>query len=272
VSPSAPASPSALQASGVPADADEVVILDPVASLSPNEVSALDAYMARGGHLLVSSPPLGKSNLNSLVSKYGISFGGGIVLDKQLHYRQSSAAEVLLINTFGQSPVTRGLDTLPVLLLGATTIDGKAASGYTETALISSSGDACARTDITITDPNCLAADKKGPFTLAAGIEQKSAPAETRPMRIVAFGGAGFADDLVASQTSQPPGNIPLMVNAVNWLAGQDKVINIPPRTATPEAVFLTDAQRQLVLIGYPFFLPALVGVLGVSVYLRRRQ
>jgi hypothetical protein len=272
VSPSAPASPSALQASGVPADADEVVILDPVASLSPNEVSALDAYMARGGHLLVSSPPLGKSNLNSLVSKYGISFGGGIVLDKQLHYRQSSAAEVLLINTFGQSPVTRGLDTLPVLLLGATTIDGKAASGYTETALISSSGDACARTDISITDPNCLAADKKGPFTLAAGIEQKSAPAATRPMRIVAFGGAGFADDLVASQTSQPPGNIPLMVNAVNWLAGQDKVINIPPRTATPEAVFLTDAQRQLVLIGYPFFLPALVGVLGVSVYLRRRQ
>jgi ABC-type uncharacterized transport system involved in gliding motility auxiliary subunit len=271
-SPSASGSPSALQATAVPADADEVVILDPVAALSPNELAALDDYLAKGGHLLVSSPPLGKSNLATLVSKYGISFGGGIVLDKQLHYSQSSAAEVLLISSFGQSPVTRGLDTLPVLLLGATSVDGKAATGYTETPLISSAGDACARTDLTVTDPNCLAADKKGPFTLAATLEQTSAPAGTRPVRIVAFGGAGFADDLVASQTTQPPGNVPLMVNAINWLAGQDKVINIAPRTATPEAVFLTDAQRQLILIGYPFFLPALVGALGVSVYLRRRQ
>jgi ABC-type uncharacterized transport system involved in gliding motility auxiliary subunit len=249
------------------------VILDPVAALSPNELAALDAYLGRGGHLLVSSPPLGKSNLNTLVSKYGISFGGGIVLDQQLHYSQSSAAEVLLINSFGQSPVTRGLDTLPVLLLGATSVDGKAATGFTETALISTANDACARTDLSITNATCQPADKKGPFTLAAALSNETTvPSGTLPVRIVAFGGAGFAGDLVASQTTQPPGNIPLMVNAVNWLAGQDKVINIPPRTATPEAVFLTDAQRQLILIGYPFFLPALVGALGVSVYLRRRQ
>jgi hypothetical protein len=64
---------------------------------------------------------------------------------------------------------------------------------------------------------------------------------------------------------------MPLMINAVNWLAGQDKLINVPPRNVTPEAVFLTDAQRQLILIGYPFLLPLLVGTLGVSVYLRRR-
>jgi ABC-type uncharacterized transport system involved in gliding motility auxiliary subunit len=269
--PAPSGSPSALQATSVPADADEVVILDPRAALSPNEITALDAYMAKGGHLLVSSPPLAKSNLGSLVSKYGISFGGGIILDRQLHYSQSSAAEVLLINKFAPSPVTRGLDSLPVLLLGATSVDGKAASGYTEVPLISSSADSCARTDLNITDPNCQSADKKGPFTLAATLEQAAAPGK-RPVRIVAFGGAGFANDLIAGQSTQPPGNMPLMVNAVNWLAGQDKVTNIAPRAAQPEAVFLTDAQRQLILIGYPFFLPLLVGALGVSVYLRRRQ
>jgi hypothetical protein len=269
-SPSASGSPSPLQTTVVPDDAAEVVILDPVAALSPNELAALDAYMAKGGHLLVSSPPLGKSNLNTLVSKYGITFGGGIVLDRQLHYSQASA-EVLLINSFGQSPVTRGLDTLPVLLLGATSVDGKATAGYTETPLISTAGDACQRSDVTLTDPNCLAADKKGPFTLAAALEQPATTSAPRPARIVAFGGGRFADDLVASQQSPPPGNMPLMINAVNWLAGQDKLINIPPRNVTPEAVFLTDAQRQLILIGYPFLLPLLVGTLGVSVYLRRR-
>jgi len=262
----------ALQVSSVPSDADEVVILDPTAALGPGELSALKDYLGKGGHLLVSSQPFGKSNVNQLLSSYGISFGSGIVLDQQLHYSQSSAAEVLLIQSFGQSTVTRGLDTLPVLLLGVAPVEGSAHAGYTLTPLISSAGDACERTDITITAGTCQAADKKGPFTLAATVEQTSAPSGSRPARVVAFGGASFANDLVASQTNPPPGNMQLMVNAVNWLAGQDKVINIPPKTANPTAVFLTDAQRQLVLIGYPFLLPLLVAALGVTVYFRRRQ
>jgi hypothetical protein len=275
-SPAPGASPSAstptVQSTTVPADADEVIILDPRTALSNAELASLNTYLGKGGHLLISSPPLAKNNLNSVLSKFGISFGGGIVLDQQLHYRNSSAAQVLLIQQFGQGVVSRGLENNPVVLLAATSIDGKAATGYTLSPLISTQNDACQRTDLNITSPDCQSADKKGPFTLAATVEQTGAGAGTRPGRVVAFGGAAFANDLVASQQTPPPGNLPLMVNAVNWLAGQDKVINIPPRQLAPASVFLTDAQRQLILIGYPFFLPLLVAGLGVSVWLRRRQ
>jgi hypothetical protein len=266
------ASPPVVQSAGVPSDADEVIILDPRTALSDAEMASLNTYLGKGGHLLVSSPPLAKNNLNSVVSRYGINFGGGIVLDQQLHYRNSSAAQVLLIQQFGQGVVTRGLDNNPVVLLAATSIDGKAPGGYTLTSLISTQNDACQRTDVNITSPDCQSADKKGPFTLAATVEQSGAGAGARPGRVVAFGGAAFADDLVGSQQTPPPGNLPLMVNAVNWLAGQDKVVNIAPRTLAPASVFLTDAQRQLILIGYPFVLPLLVAGLGVSVYMRRRQ
>lgn len=270
--PSPSGSPPAVQSVSVPSDADEVVILDPRSTLSDAELASLNTYLGKGGHLLVSSPPLAKNNLNSVLSKYGVSFGSGIVLDQQLHYRNSSAAQVLLIQQFGQGVVTRGLDNSPVVLLGATSVDGKAASGYTLNPLISTQNDACQRTDVSITSPDCQGADKKGPFSLAATLEQTGANAGARPGRVVAFGGASFANDLVASQQTPPPGNMLLMVNAVNWLAGQDKVINIPPRQLAPASVFFTDAQRQLILIGYPFFLPLLVAALGVSVYLRRRQ
>jgi hypothetical protein len=270
--PSPSASPPVVQSAGVPSDADEVIILDPRTALSDAELASLNTYLGKGGHLLASSPPLAKNNLNSVVSRYGISFGSGIVLDQQLHYRNSSAAQVLLIQQFGQGIVTRGLENNPVVLLAATSIDGKAPGGYTLTPLISTQNDACQRTDVNITSPDCQSADKKGPFTLAATVEQSGASAGARPGRVVAFAGAAFADDLVASQQTPPPGNLPLMVNAVNWLAGQDKVVNIAPRTLAPASVFLTDAQRQLILIGYPFFLPLLVAGLGVSVYLRRRQ
>jgi hypothetical protein len=271
---SASPAPTAAPAPGtsVPADADEVVILDPQGAFSDAEIASLSAYVSRGGHLLVSSPPLARNNLNKLVSKYGLSFGGGIVLDQQLHYQNTSAAQVLLITQFGKSVVTTGLDTLPVVLLGSTSVDGQAPQGYTLTPLISTAGDACLRTNLSITTADCQASDKKGPFSMASTLEQGNARAGARPIRIIVFGGAAFANDLVASQASPPPGNMQLMVNAVNWLAGQDKVINIPARTTTPEAVFLTEAQRQLILIGYPFLLPLLVVAYGVSVYLRRRQ
>jgi hypothetical protein len=271
-SPEASASPAAAQGTTVPADADEVVILDPNGGFSDAELASLSAYVGGGGHLLVSSPPLAKNNLNKLVSKYGLSFGGGIVLDPQLHYQNISAAQVLLITQFGKSVVTTGLDTLPVVLLGATSVEGQAPPGYTLTPLVSTAGDACLRTNLSITSPQCQGSDRKGPFSMAATLAQDNAKAGSRPVRIVAFGGAAFATDLVASQSSPPPGNMQLMVNAVNWLAGQDKVINIPARTTTPEAVFLTDAQRQLILIGYPFLLPLLVVAYGVMVYVRRRQ
>lgn len=265
-------SPAVVQTVAVPTDADEVVILDPNGSLGAGELAALKDYLGRGGHLLVSSPPFGKSNLSDLLSSYGVSFGSGIVLDQQLHYTQAAGAEVLEIQTFGTSTVTRGLNSLPVVLLGATSIEGKAPTGYTLTPLVSTADDACLRTDITVTAGSCLPVDKKGPFTLAATLEQTSASSGSRPVRIVAIGGASFAADGIATQSRQPPGNTQLMVNAVNWLAGQDKVVNLPPKAATPQAVFLSGAQQQLILIGYPFFLPVLVGALGVTLYFRRRQ
>jgi hypothetical protein len=273
-SPGTEPSPSASPAQGtpVPADADEVVILDPQAAFSDAEIASLTAYVDRGGHLLVSSPPLARNNLNKLVSKYGLAFGGGIVLDQQLHFSQSSAAQVLLINQFGKSVVTTGLDTLPVVLLGATSVEGQAPSGYTLTPLVATVGDAFLRSDLSITTAVCQPSDKKGPFSMAATLNQDNAASGSRPIRIAAFGGAAFANDLIASQNPPPPGNLQLMVNAVNWLAGQDKVISVPARTLTPAAVFLTDAQRQLILIGYPFLLPLVVVAFGVSVYLRRRQ
>ena len=275
--PSAPVpvpsgSPGVVQTTSVPSDADEVVILDPNGALGKGELAALKDYLGGGGHLLVSSQPFGKSNLSDLLSSYGIRFGGGIVLDQQLHYRQAAGAEVLEIQNFGTSTVTRGLNSLPVVLLGATSIDGKAATGYTLTPLISTAADSCLRTDITVTTGSCLPVDRKGPFTLGATLEQTSAPSGSRPVRIVAFGGASFASDGIATQTQQPPGNTQLMVNAVNWLAGQDKVVNLPPKAANPQTVFLSGAQQQLIFFGYSFFLPLLVGALGVAVYFRRRQ
>jgi hypothetical protein len=272
-SPGAPAaspSPPAVAAASVPADADEVVILDPQASLSAAELAALNAYVDRGGHLLVSAGPFSKGNVNDVVKRFGLSFGGGIVIDNNLQLRGVQGG-ILEIQSYGQHIVSRGMNTLPTILLGATPVKGSAPSGYTLTPVIASQSDACQRTDASDPTPTCAPGDGKGPFNLVVTVEQTGARSGAVPVRAVLIGSSSLDGDAIALSQSKPPGNQPLMINAINWLAGQDKVINVPPHTDTPQAIFFTEGQKAIVGLGYPFLLPLLILGLGVNAYLRRR-
>jgi hypothetical protein len=283
-SPAAPASPSpqaagspgpspsatAVTATAIPPDADEVVILDPRTNLSKEELAALSDYLAKGGRVLVASGAFEKNNLNDLVGKYGLSFGGGVVLDQQLALR-SAGADVLLVDRWAQSLVTTGLDPQRSVLVLMAPVEGKAASGFNETTLVATKDDACERTDASLSTGQCLAQDKKGPFNLIATLEQTGVKEGDKPARLVVMGGARFASDGFLSQFQSQPQNLSFMVNAVNWLAGQDKVISIPPRQASPETVFLSAAQRAIIYPGFFIFVPLLVAAAGVYVYVRNR-
>jgi ABC-type uncharacterized transport system involved in gliding motility auxiliary subunit len=264
------ASPPSVSTAKVPADADELVILDPQSDLSQAEIDAINAYLDGGGHVMVSQGPFAKTNVGQVLKRYGVTFGPGIVIDQQLQVRGAQGG-ILQIQSYGQHIVSRGMETLPTILLGATSVDGQPGTTYTLTPIVTSASDACERTDATNPDPACEATDKKGPFNIIDTVEQTGAKAGAKEGRAVVMGGAVFASDLVALSTNRPPGNQPLMINAVNWLAGQDKIINVPPHTTTASQIFLTDAQKQLVLVGYPVLLPLLMLGLGVNAYLRRR-
>jgi hypothetical protein len=272
--PSPTASPSAsapaVSAALVPADADELVILDPQSDLGQAEINAINAYLDGGGHVMVSEGPFAKTNVGQVLKRYGLTFDAGIIIDQQLQVRGAQGG-ILQIQSYAQHIVSRGMETLPTILLGATSVDGQPGTNYTLTPIVTSASDACERTDPTNPDPACEATDKKGPFNIIVTVEQTGVKAGAKQGRAVVMGGSVFASDLVALSTNRPPGNQPLMINAVNWLAGQDKIINVPPQAATASQIFLTDAQKQLVLLGYPVLLPLLMLGLGVNAYMRRR-
>ncbi|HEY8741229.1 MAG TPA: Gldg family protein [Candidatus Dormibacteraeota bacterium] len=270
VGPSASPSAAPVAAAAIPADADELVILDPQANLSAEELTAINSYVDKGGRLMVSAGPFNKSNAGDLVKRFGLSFGGGIIIDQQLQVRNAQGG-ILQVTNYGNHVVSRGLSNLPAVLLGANSVDGKTPTGYTETPIIASQSDACERTDITNAAATCGPGDQKGPFNVLVAVEQSNAKSGSKPIRAVVMGGSAFASDLVALSQNRPPGNQPLMVNAVNWLAGQDKIINVPVNANPTQNIFLTDAQKQLVLLGYPVLLPLLMLGLGVNAYMRRR-
>ncbi len=265
------ASPAQVSGTSVPADADAVVILDPTTNLTAAEITALQSYLDGGGHVLVSAGFRAQTNVNDLLSKYGVSVGPGPVLDQQLQYNQIAVAGILVIQQYGQHIVTRGLDTSPTLIVQDAPVEGKAAAGYQLTPLIATTKASCERIDANQQAGTCQSADKAGPFNLVVAVEQTNAAKDTKPTRLVVMGGAQFVSDTVLNSQLGAPGNLALMNNAVNWLAGQDKIIDVPVKAAQPNAIFVTDAQHQLILIGYTLLLPLFVAALGVVVYLRRR-
>ena len=276
-SPSASPGASPVQVAGaaVPSDADEVIILDPVTALTPEELKALGTYLDGGGHMLVSEPPnippFGQSNTNELLKKYGLNTGMGFVLDQQLKFQ--GRPDLLLIQSYGQHPATRGLEATPSLIPAEGAVMGQAAQGYTLTSIVQTQSDACQRTDLTQNSPSCQSNEPAGTLNVIVALEQSNAKEGQKPTRLVIMGGASWVSDGWNSQIAQlgSLGNVPLFDGTANWLAGQDTIINIPARTATPDTIFMTDVQHQLVLLGYPLLLPLALIIMGVTVYFRRR-
>jgi hypothetical protein len=274
--PPAPASPAASPSPGatpaptttIPADADMVVVMNPRTPLGADELGALQTYFEHGGRLLIAAAPGSRSNLNDLIKKYGLNFSGGDVVDPSAGLRQEP--DVLVANSYPARDITRGLAGEDSIIPVATPIKGTAATGYTETAIISSSSDACEVTDGSHRQ-QCQGGDAKGPFTVYATLEQGTSKSGTRLSRMVLVGTSVFAENDLLQSVQVAPGNLSLAINSFNWLAQRDKVINIPARDTQPDQVYLSDQQKSVVLYGYIIFLPALIGLAGLAVYLRHR-
>ncbi|MDP9325102.1 MAG: Gldg family protein [Candidatus Dormibacteraeota bacterium] len=270
--PSPGATPSQVSGTAVPKDADAVVILDPTTNLTAPEIQALTGYLDGGGHLLLAEEPTTQTNVNDIIKKYGLSIGPGIVLDQSLQYNQIAVAGILVIQQYGSHIVTRGLQSTPTLIVQSAPVEGQVAQdqGLQLTPLITTTKSSCERTDSNQKAGTCQSGDKNGPFSLMSAVGPPDGSKDVKP-RLVLLGGAQFVSDQILGSQLGAPGNLAIMNNAVNWLAGQDKIIDVPVRATQPNTIFVTDAQHQLILIGYTMLLPIFVAALGVAVYLRRR-
>ena len=67
-------------------------------------------------------------------------------------------------------------------------------------------------------------------------------------------------------------GNANLALNTINWLAGQERLVGIAPKTPEQASLALTKAQVQRIGIFAFAGMPLFAIVLGVWVWYRRRD
>jgi ABC-type uncharacterized transport system involved in gliding motility auxiliary subunit len=270
----------------VPADADVLAIVGPTRPFTEPELAALEAFVGRGGRLMVCLDPLIEptgtmraTRLEGFLAARGIRVNDDLVVDpsRKLPFYDLSA---VYLTDFPSHPVTQGLEGLAVLfsVSRSLTADGDPAP----TVIVETSGEGWGERNLgqlLAGQPVTRDADDTpGPATVgvvwseepvsAGGPGEEAATAEASGARIVVYGDSDFMADYEISNA----GNLVLAMNTINWLAAREQALGIPPREVEQVSLFLSQQQLRTILLITLLAMPGAAIVLGILVWRRRRH
>ena len=271
----------------VPDDAALVLVPGPRTDFFPQELEALDAYLARGGKAFFMATPFQAEALGKYLQKYGVTLDDDVVIElNPLAQIFGVGPLVPIVNRYEPHPITKDLAGIMTLFPLTRSVEAAKTppKGVTAQPLALTSAQSWGETDKTVFtkgeakhDPG----EKMGPLPVAvvATVDAPTdAPTDAKTegaaekkgakARIVVVGTADFA----SNQFLGAQGNRDFFLNVVSWLAEQEDMISIRPKDAKQNPVVLTSAQSGIVLWLPLVVLPGAVLVCGIVVVVRRRR
>ncbi len=274
------------QTKEVPEDAALVVIAGPQGRYDPFEVELLRRYLSdRAGRALVLLPPVVRHGLDDLLYDWGLVADDVIVVEPDP--ANVTERSELRISAFMAHPITQSLlDYQFALYLGLSRVvrpdPGRPLdNSLSATVLAATSETAWGERDYR---QNNIAYDPGIDLKGLAGFEPKnrlsvlvsseritppkSLPFSVRGGRLVLFGNADFA----ANSRVASPGNLAVLLNAVEWCVDRDVQLNTLPRPIERYQIDLSLAELSNLRISLLFILPGIAAVFGIIVYWTRRS
>jgi len=280
----------------IPDDAAILMIPGPRTDLFPQELEAVDSYIARGGKVFFMAAPFQADGLRKYLAKYGFDLGDDLVVEMNPIGRLFGVGpEVPVVNQYDNHPITRDMGGVMTLfpLTRSVSPAKTLPKGVQVQTLAHSSAQSWGETDKAALqrgeakpDPQ----DKKGPLPVAAvatiepqadakGSDKGSAKlgsaagdgaGEKKPLkaRLVVIG----TSNLASNQFIGAQGNRDFFLNIVSWLAEEEDLISVRARDARQNPIFLTSAQSQAVLWLPVVVLPGAVVACGIFAVVRRRR
>ena len=265
----------------IPEDALSIIIGGPQKPLAANEVELLKAYVDQGGSLVVMQDPLPFTQFGDesdpladyLAKDWGFTLDDDLIIDTVNPFGNILYATSGVI---GQHPITQDINQNLIIIMDkarSITLSGQP-EGVTQSPLIQTSPQV-SQSNYTWGEKDYTASadqgvrydegvDLLGPLNMAVAGENS-----TTQGRVVVMGNSLFA----TSDYYTAYGNGNFFINAIDWAAQQEDLIQYTPRQKT-ERSFIAPAQVQwvMVLLGSICFLPGLWIALGVWSWLARRR
>ncbi len=261
-----------VQSNGVPSECSVVVVDGPTQAYFPQETSALTTYLNDGGKALIELDPITEphqqeANLNSLLQAWNIKLGDNVVIDASGMGRLFGAGpEIPLVVDYGNSPITKGLQRTMTFFPLARTVtpadESKPQPQVVELLRTSSRSFTTPKLAREVSyDPKT---DSMGPLSLGVAATKKEGD---KTARLVVIGDSDFASNEAIGQSS----NGDLFFNSVDWLAADQNLISIRPKSTTNRHVNLTQSQAMALRWADIFALPGVVLILGIAIWWKRR-
>jgi len=263
---------SLLGEAAVPADASLVVVAGPRKDLLPGEVLALGAYLERGGGLLVLVDPEAAPTLAAFLSRYGVQLGDDVVVDSENRLFAGDYLTMVVPGLSAEHPVSAVMSAPPLFSQARSVRVGAARAGIRAIEFVHAapSSFATPETGVLRTGIASFEAqrDQRGPVPVGVAVLAEN-PAPTPPTRLVVFGDSEFANNFFLDYL----GNKDLLVNTVNWIAGEESLVGLrtPKRTPGVSQFFVSARQGRLAFILGTVVQPAIFLAMGVVVFVRRR-
>ncbi len=263
-----------LERKAIPDDTALVLIPGPTHRFTDGEAALLQAYLDRGGRLLLLTDPLTETGLEGLLGQWGVTLGNDIVIDPARQLPFVSAAN-LLVTTYTRHPIVNKMQTLMTLFPMARSVrpaaPPPAGLAVTPLALTSEKGWGETQTG-TETFAFTEGQDLKGPVPIAVAVERRKTATEPgrdgAPARLVVIGDSDFATNAQLGSV----GNRDFAISAIYWLMEQERLIGIGPKTVESLRLHLTGAQLRSAFWVCVAGLPLLLGTLGLGVWWLRRR
>lgn len=268
-----------------------LIVVGPKAELLPAEVRIVREYLDGGGNAFFLFDPFVKTGLEPVLADLGVTLDDDIVIDEGSHFWADPSAPA--VSDYNRHQITQGLamsffpgarslsptekrvpgtNVIPLVNSSKQSFgeftpgrikfeEGKDQSGPNTIMVL------LTRKPVTGDSAAMLrhGADKDG----LAGIDTTDARPGTakRRSRIAISGDSDFATNSFFNIM----GNGALFLNAVNYLAAQENLIGVEPRSHDVPRVNMTNRQMKGTLFLCVILIPALLAVVGIAVWWKQR-
>jgi hypothetical protein len=264
----------------IPADCAAVIDANPRTTYLPGESIALEAYLARGGSLLLMYD-LGfvvEPRLARMLETLGVRLTQSVVIDPQQHY--ATDPEMVAVSGLEPHPITK--DVSLTFFPGARALElVPAPADITAVPLILSSKASYTRpvepVEARQVRPHLPSAPPTAarpeaqphPHVLAVATEGTwpDATPEARPFRAVIIGDADFASNSFLPYMA----NSDLALSMMRWLVREDRSPAVASRIPVPSLLLLTRPQMRQIFFVTEVLLPLGALVMGAFVWWKRR-
>lgn len=287
----------------VPEDCDILVInglgtQGPRGDLHPQELRAIQEYLARGGRLLVLLDPWIRTTGNAqaeqlrpwLEEHYGIAVGNNVLISPETQWSVELRPDPGLFDdtepvaafrgSFNyEHPITKLFEQQMVLRVARTVAPAETLpDGVICTSLLRSTPEFWAETDVALLFETGKAykqpGETLGPKSVAAAavIKTDTLPAGSgapRDARIVVVGDTDFAAN---GQLAVVPGHLNFILNTIAWLSESEELIAIRPTGKEELPLLLSEGEKRAVVWVSVLGTLQLTVAAGLIAYLLRRK